>query len=111
MNVLRSIYHALNRRYTIAPFIERNLTKKDVPRTLGWGGCFGGLAFLVFLIQVYTGVLLLIYYKPDPANAWDSVDTVQDNPLGAAATTLTVADVDGADGWGNAAYRTRLQKL
>jgi hypothetical protein len=39
-------------------------------------------------------------YNPDWANAWDSVDTVQDNPLTAAATSLTVADVDGADGWG-----------
>jgi hypothetical protein len=39
-------------------------------------------------------------YHPDWANAWDSVDTVADNPLSAAATSLTVADVDGADGWG-----------
>jgi len=81
--VLRSIYHALDRRYNIAPFIERNLTRKDVPRTLGWGGCFGGLAFLVFLIQVYTGVLLLIYYQPDPARAWDSVTFIKSNvPMG-----------------------------
>lgn len=39
-------------------------------------------------------------YHRDWANAWDSVDTVQDTPLTAVATTLTVADVDGADGWG-----------
>ena len=33
------------------------------------------------------------------SRAWrDSADTVQDNPLGAAATTLTVSDADGADG-------------
>ena len=39
-------------------------------------------------------------YHPDWANAWDSVDTVQEDPLSAVATTLTVTDVDGADGWG-----------
>ena len=40
-------------------------------------------------------------YQPDWDNAWDSVDTVQDDPsISAAASALTVANVDGADGWG-----------
>jgi ubiquinol-cytochrome c reductase cytochrome b subunit len=83
MGVLRAIYRAFDERYHITPFVERNVTKKDVPRTLGWGGCFGGLALVVFLIQVYTGVLLLIYYKPDPARAWDSVTYIKSNvPMG-----------------------------
>jgi quinol-cytochrome oxidoreductase complex cytochrome b subunit len=83
MKPLRSIYRALDDRYKLTPFVERNFTKKLVPRTLGWAGCFGGLAFLVFLIQVYTGILLLIYYKPDPAQAWDSVTFIKSNvPMG-----------------------------
>jgi hypothetical protein len=39
-------------------------------------------------------------YHPDYSNAFDSVDTVQDNPLTAAATSITVSDADGADLWG-----------
>ena len=83
MTLLRSVYQALDRRYQLTPVVERNFTKKWVPRTLGWAGCFGGLAFFVFIIQVYTGVLLLIYYKPDPARAWDSVTFIKSNvPMG-----------------------------
>lgn len=36
-------------------------------------------------------------YHEDWSNAWANLDTVQDNPLGAATTTLTVADADGED--------------
>jgi ubiquinol-cytochrome c reductase cytochrome b subunit len=83
MGLLRAIYHSIDERYNITPFVEKNVTKKLVPRTLGWAGCFGGLAFLTFLIQVYTGILLLIYYTPDPARAWDSVTFIKSNvPMG-----------------------------
>ena len=43
--------------------------------------------------------------------AWrDSADNVQDNPLGAAATTITVSDADGADSH-NAALRFQVGQL
>ena len=39
-------------------------------------------------------------YRQHYADAWiDSSDTVQDNPLTASATTITVADADGSDAW------------
>jgi ubiquinol-cytochrome c reductase cytochrome b subunit len=79
MKLLRCICQALDDRYELTPLIEKNVTRKLVPRTLGWAGCLGGLTFLLFLIQVYTGVLLLIYYKPDPARAWDSVTFIKSN--------------------------------
>lgn len=79
MKLWQTIYRKLDERYQLTPFVEKNFTSKWVPRTLGWAGCFGGLAFLVFIIQVYTGVLLLIYYKPDPARAWDSVTFIKSN--------------------------------
>jgi len=83
MRLLKSIYQELDDRYGLTPLIEKNLTKKWVPRTLGWSACFGGLAFLLFMIQVFTGILLLIYYKPDPEQAWDSVTFIKSNvPMG-----------------------------
>ena len=39
-------------------------------------------------------------WHDDYDNAWASVDTVQDDPLTAGATSLTVADIDGVDEWG-----------
>jgi ubiquinol-cytochrome c reductase cytochrome b subunit len=83
MAVARRVYAFLDRRYKISPLVERNVTKKLVPRTLGWAGCLGGLAFFTFLIQVFTGALLLMYYKPHPADAWDSVTFIKSNvPMG-----------------------------
>jgi quinol-cytochrome oxidoreductase complex cytochrome b subunit len=70
-------------RFDVTPLIEKNVTKKQVPRTLSWAGCFGGLALMVFLVQVFTGMLLLMYYKPTPDVAWDSVTFIKSNvPMG-----------------------------
>ncbi len=77
--LIRSVYAWFDRRYRVTPLVEKNVTKKWVPRTLGWAACFGGLSFLLFLIQVSTGILLLVYYKPDPAQAWDSVTFIKSN--------------------------------
>ncbi len=83
MGLLSSIYEGLDQRYHLTREVEKNFTKKWVPRTLGWSACFGGLACLLFMIQIFTGVLLLIYYKPDPARAWDSVTFIKSNvPMG-----------------------------
>ncbi len=83
MSLLKSVFRGLEERYQLTPLLEKNLTRKWVPRTLGWSACFGGLACLLFLIQVFTGTLLLIYYKPDPHRAWDSVTFIKSNvPMG-----------------------------
>jgi len=83
MRIIRSIHQGLEDRYQLKSLIEKNATKKWVPRTLGWAACLGGLSCLVFGIQVFTGVLLLMYYKPDPARAWDSVTFIKSNvPMG-----------------------------
>ena len=66
IQITRGVYDWFDERYHVTPLIEKNVTKKQVPRTLGWAACFGGLSLLVFLVQVFTGMLLLMYYKPDP---------------------------------------------
>ncbi len=38
--------------------------------------CLGGTAFLCFLILVLTGIFLAMYYKPTPAEAYKSVQTI-----------------------------------
>src|SRR5215208_2648437 len=79
MNVIRAVYNWFDVRYHVTELLEKNVTKKQVPRTLSWAGCFGGLSLLVFLVQVFTGMLLLMYYKPHPGAAWDSVTFVKSN--------------------------------
>ena len=83
VRLARYIFDWFDQRYNLTPLIEKNVTKKMVPRTLSWASCFGGLSLLVFMVQVFTGILLLMYYKPHPAAAWDSVTFVKSNvPMG-----------------------------
>ena len=35
--------------------------------------CFGGIAFILFLILLVTGILLAVYYQPTPEGAYQSV--------------------------------------
>ncbi len=37
---------------------------------------FGGITLFLFTIQVLTGVLLLLYYRPSPAEAYESVQFI-----------------------------------
>lgn len=79
MRWIQAIYGWFDQRYGVTSLLEQNVTKKMVPRTLGWAACFGGLSLLIFLVQVFTGMLLLMYYKPDPTAAWDSVTFIKSN--------------------------------
>jgi quinol-cytochrome oxidoreductase complex cytochrome b subunit len=79
MRLAQGVFGWFDERYRLVPLIEKNVTKKQVPRTLGFAACFGGLSLLTFMVQVFTGMLLLMYYKPEPAAAWDSVTFVKSN--------------------------------
>jgi cytochrome b6 len=37
---------------------------------------FGGITLFLFLIQVLTGILLLLYYRPTPSEAYESVQFI-----------------------------------
>lgn len=37
---------------------------------------FGGITLFLFVIQVLTGILLLLYYRPSPAEAYESVQFI-----------------------------------
>jgi cytochrome b6 len=64
----------LDRRYDLGPLV-RFLEHKDVP--LGVHSMFwyflGGTTLFFFLVQIATGVLLLMYYQPGEATAHESI--------------------------------------
>lgn len=44
---------------------------------------FGSLALLVLVIQIVTGIFLVMHYKPDAAKAFESVEYImRDVPWG-----------------------------
>ncbi len=51
--------------------------------------CFGGLTFFCFIIQVITGIILALYYRPTPDEAYASIVFIRDQvAFGAMIRTL-----------------------
>lgn len=57
--------------------VQEFLRHKTVPRHSGsiWY-YFGGMTLFFFVIQVLTGILLLLYYRPTPDQAFQSVEFI-----------------------------------
>ncbi|MFQ5463258.1 MAG: cytochrome bc complex cytochrome b subunit [Phycisphaerae bacterium] len=53
-------------------FVDKQAHKRLPPRT-GWLHIYGSLSLLLFISQTVTGVLLLIYYRPTPEAAHESI--------------------------------------
>src|SRR3989338_1559203 len=47
--------------------------EKPLPKTIGWFHTLGSMSLFLFLSQVLTGILLLIYYRPTVHEAFESV--------------------------------------
>src|ERR687896_774355 len=46
---------------------------RKVPHDVSWAQTLGSATLTAFLVQVVTGVILAMYYKPDPRTAYESV--------------------------------------
>jgi len=71
------IYGPLDRRLRLRHAIEKQL-KKPTPKYRYPGenwffSCLGGISFTLFLIQLVTGILLLLYYRPTVDEAYKSI--------------------------------------
>jgi cytochrome b6 len=61
-----------DRFYVVMPVIDY-LKKKEVPRhRLSFWYYFGGLGLFFFMVQIITGLFLMLYYKPTAAEAYAS---------------------------------------
>jgi cytochrome b6 len=64
----------LDRRYQVSPLLDF-LQHKEVPLGSHWMGWYylGGITMFFFVVQVITGVLLLMYFQPGEATAYESI--------------------------------------
>ncbi len=72
-NILKRIENWLDERYNLAPlkeFIEHK--KVPVHQHSVWY-YMGGVTLFLFMVQVFTGILLLLYYKPGEGSSYESV--------------------------------------
>ena len=83
MHWIESLGEWLDRRLQLSGVI-RETAQHRVPRSsASWWYVFGSAALTVFILQVVTGILLAIIYVPSAAQAWNSLQTLnQDITLG-----------------------------
>jgi cytochrome b6 len=76
MAVVQRVYQFFDERLQLEPLAEY-ARHKEVPRhRYSWAYFFGGLALFFFIVQVCSGILLLLYYRPTAEAAFDSVQFI-----------------------------------
>jgi len=73
-----------NNRYPSAGgFYKAHMSEYYAPKNFNFWYFFGSLALLVLVIQIVTGIFLVMHYKPDAAKAFESVEYImRDVPWG-----------------------------
>jgi ubiquinol-cytochrome c reductase cytochrome b subunit len=72
-----------NRFPSALAFYRDHMADYYAPKNFNFWYFFGSLALLVLVIQIVTGIFLVMHYKPDAANAFASVEYImRDVPWG-----------------------------
>jgi ubiquinol-cytochrome c reductase cytochrome b subunit len=66
----------IDRRFPLTSTIKAHLSEYYAPKNFNFWYFFGSLAMLVLVIQIVTGIFLVMHYKPDAAYAFDSVEYI-----------------------------------
>jgi ubiquinol-cytochrome c reductase cytochrome b subunit len=76
MRLIETISKWLDARLQIGETI-RETAEHPVPReTASWFYVFGSAAFVVFILQIVTGIMLALIYVPSAGEAWNSLQTL-----------------------------------
>lgn len=64
----------LDQRLAIRKFMKVMMTEYWIPKNISWLWAMGVTLMVLFIILILSGLFLLMYYKPDAALAFDSVN-------------------------------------
>jgi len=88
------LFSALDDRLGVKEVLDDEVFEKIVPAHLGFWSCFGGISFFLFISQVLTGMLLMVYYEPTIEEAHGTVAMIMNEvPFGWL--------IRGAHAWGS----------
>ena len=73
MTVFRNLYQWFEVRLGIRELVDKELTGYLLPRNINFWYSMGSILLCIFVMQVATGILLLVYYVPDAEKAFGSV--------------------------------------
>jgi len=76
---LRKWIHA---RFDVKKIVDpvRAQIEKPLPKNIGWFHTLGSMSLFLFVSQVLTGILLLIYYRPTVGEAFESIKFIMTKP-------------------------------
>ena len=67
----------------LMPVYRKHVSEYYAPKNFNFWYIFGSLAMLVLVIQIVTGIFLVMHYKPDANQAFASVEYImRDVPWG-----------------------------
>ncbi|HXE18632.1 cytochrome b [Castellaniella sp. UC4442_H9] len=66
----------VDRRFPLTKMIREHMTEYYAPKNFNFWYFFGSLALLVLVIQIVSGIFLVMNYKPDAALAFNSVEYI-----------------------------------
>ncbi len=73
MDKTSKVFRWIDKRYDLG-IVEHFAKEKRVPQFKGsFWYYFGGVSLFLFIVQVVTGILLLMYYQPGAQSAYESV--------------------------------------
>jgi ubiquinol-cytochrome c reductase cytochrome b subunit len=73
----------VDNRFPLSKLYKEHLSEYYAPKNFNFWYFFGSLALLVLVIQIVTGIFLVMHYKPDAAVAFASVEYImRDVPWG-----------------------------
>jgi ubiquinol-cytochrome c reductase cytochrome b subunit len=76
MRLGRRIAEWFDARLGLAAPVKAALEHPIPPRTASWFYVFGSAAFVIFVLQVVTGILLAFLYVPSAAEAWNGLHAI-----------------------------------
>src|ERR1700687_2574902 len=79
MRVIKSIGEWLDMRLQLGSSIREEMDYRIPRKTSSWFYVFGSAAFVVFILQIVTGILLALIYVPSAGEAWNSLQTLNHN--------------------------------
>ena len=75
LRFLGLLYGPIDRKLPIDQALRKAWARR-LPSFVGWRHSFGGIAYLLFMVLVITGVLLSFYYRPSVDEAYASLQYI-----------------------------------
>lgn len=69
------LYGRIDRRLPIDQALRKAWSRR-LPSFVGWKHAFGGIAYLLFMVLIVSGVLLSFYYRPSVDEAYHSMQYI-----------------------------------